>query len=129
MRPRSGRGCHRIERSPPEKYGPIYAEPPGDQSACSPATATLPYHNTVTTERKPYRLITTDDPCRTFGQGDVRYFDTLIAAANAFFKAAEPYRTIIHDNGHLARELNRAEWQLVENVAAKLGYEVEGVEG
>ena len=34
----------------------------------------------------PYRLITTDDPTRTLGQGEVRYFRTLVQAANAFVK-------------------------------------------
>jgi hypothetical protein len=34
-------------------------------------------------EPSPYRLITTDDPTRTLGQGEVRHFRTLVQAANA----------------------------------------------
>jgi hypothetical protein len=41
-------------------------------------------------EPSPYRLITTDDPTRTLGQGAVRYFRTLVQAANAFVNGLEP---------------------------------------
>jgi hypothetical protein len=41
---------------------------------------------------RPYRLIATDDPCRTFGQGKMRHFATMLDAANEFVKAPEPYR-------------------------------------
>ena len=75
----------------------------------------------------PYRLITTDDPCKTLGQGEVRYFASMLDAANAFVKAAEPYKTIVYDDGCRARELTRDESRLLENVAAKLGYDVEEV--
>jgi hypothetical protein len=34
----------------------------------------------------PYRLITTDDPAKTLGQGEVRYFASMLEAANAFVK-------------------------------------------
>jgi len=73
---------------------------------------------------RPYRLIVTDDPCKTLGQGEVRYFATMIEAANAFVKAEEPYRTVLYDDGCQARHLNGDENRLLENVAAKLGYEV-----
>jgi len=74
-----------------------------------------------------YRLITTDDPCRTFGEGDMRYFATMLDAANAFVKADEPYKVIVYDDGCTARELNGDEQRLLENVCAKLGYEIEDV--
>lgn len=84
----------------------------------------------LTTARhpSPYRLIATDDPCKTLAQGEVRYFASMIDAANAFVKAAEPYKTVIYDDGCTARELNRDEQRLLENVCAKLGYDVEAVE-
>ncbi len=72
-----------------------------------------------------YRLITTDDPCRTLGEGEKRDFATMIEAANAFVKVAAPFKTIIYDDGHQARELNRNEQRLLENVCAKLGYDLE----
>ena len=72
----------------------------------------------------PYRLIVTDDPCKTLGQGEVRYFGSMLDAANAFAKATEPYKTVISDDGCEARELNRNEQRLLENVCAKLGYHV-----
>jgi len=78
---------------------------------------------------RPYRLITTDDPCKTLAQGDTRYFATLIEAANEFAKSPEPYKTIVYDDGCTARELNRAESLLLENVCGKLGYQVEEVAG
>ena len=76
----------------------------------------------------PYRLIVTDDPCKTLAHGEVRYFASMIDAANAFVKAAEPYKTVIYDDGCTARELNGDEQRLLENVCAKLGYDVEAVE-
>jgi hypothetical protein len=76
---------------------------------------------------RPYRLITTDDPCRTLAQGEVRYFASMIDAANAFVKATEPFKTVIYDDGCEARELNRDEQRLLENVCAKLGYDVEAI--
>jgi hypothetical protein len=77
---------------------------------------------------RPYRLITTDDPTRTLGQGEVRYFRTLVQAANAFVNATEPFKTVVYDDGCTARELNRDEQRLLENVCAKLGYDVESIE-
>jgi hypothetical protein len=55
----------------------------------------------------PYRLITTDDPCKTLAQGELRYFARIIDAANAFAKADEPWKTVNYDDGREARELNR----------------------
>ena len=72
----------------------------------------------------PYRLIVTDDPCKTLAQGEVRYFGSMLDAANAFAKATEPYKTVIYDDGCTARELNRNEQRLLENVCTKLGYDV-----
>jgi hypothetical protein len=73
-------------------------------------------------------LITTDDPCRTLAQGDVRYFAAMIDAANAFVKATEPYKTVIYDDGCTARELNRDEQWMLESVCRILGYDVGEVE-
>jgi hypothetical protein len=81
----------------------------------------------------PYRLISTDDPARTLGEavdaGDVRYFETLLAAANAFAKSEAPFKTVLFDDGHLARDLTRDEERFLEHVCSKLGLEVEEVEG
>ena len=74
---------------------------------------------------RPYRLITTDDPCKTLGQGDVRYFARIIDAANAFAKAEEPFKTVIYDDGCEARDLNRNEQWMLESVCGLLGYDVE----
>ena len=59
----------------------------------------------TTTANPPYRLITTDDPTRTLGQGEVRYFRTLVQAANAFVNAPAPFRQIVYDDGCTARVL------------------------
>jgi hypothetical protein len=50
---------------------------------------------------RPYRLIVTDDPCRTLAQGEARYFASMIDAANAFAKATEPYKTVIYEESPL----------------------------
>jgi hypothetical protein len=78
--------------------------------------------------RTPYRLIVTDDPCKTLGQGEMRYFASMLDAANAFVKATEPFKTVVYDDGCTARELNRDEQRLLENVCLKLGYDVETAE-
>jgi hypothetical protein len=76
---------------------------------------------------RPYRLIVSDDPCKTLEQGEVRYFVRIIDAANAFAKADEPFKTVIYDDGCTARELNRNEQWMLESVCRILGYEeVEG---
>jgi hypothetical protein len=62
---------------------------------------------------RPYRLIVTDDPCKTLGQGEVRYFGSMIEAANAFMKCEQPYKTILYDDGCRARELTRDESRLL----------------
>jgi hypothetical protein len=80
-----------------------------------------------TGEPCPYRLITTDDPSRTLGQGDVRYFRTLVQAANAFVKAEAPFRQIVYDDGCTARELDENEQRFLETVCGMLGYDVEEV--
>ena len=79
--------------------------------------------------RRPsrYRLIVSDDGCKTLAQGEVRHFASMIEAANAFVKSTEPFKTVIFDDGCVARELNRDEQRLLENVCAKLGYDVEEV--
>jgi len=76
---------------------------------------------------RPYRLIVSDDPCKTLGQGEVRYFARIIDAANAFAKASEPFKTVIYDDGCTARELNRDEQWMLESVCRFLGYDVEEI--
>ncbi len=82
---------------------------------------------------RPYRLISTDDPGRTLGEavqaGDVTYHPSMLAAANAFAKSEAPFKTVLYDDGHLARELTGDEERLLENVCAKLGLEVGEVGG
>ena len=77
---------------------------------------------------RPYRLLTTDDPERTFGEaleaGDVTYHQTMLDAANAFVKATEPFKIVIFDDGCEARELNADEQRLLENVCEMLGHEL-----
>jgi hypothetical protein len=73
---------------------------------------------------KPYRLITTHDPTQTWAEGEMRYYETLLEAANAFVKTPDPYKIINWDDGHQARDLTPREDQLVRNVAQKLGYEI-----
>jgi hypothetical protein len=76
---------------------------------------------------RPYRLITTDDPCKTLAQGEVRHYARIIDAATAFAKAEEPFKTVIYDDGCTARELNRNEQWMLESVCRILGYDVEEV--
>ena len=80
-------------------------------------------------EPSPYRLIVTDDPCKTLGQSEVRYFGSMLDAANAFVKAAEPFKTVVYDDGCQVRHLNGDELRLLENVCNKLGHDLEAVEG
>jgi hypothetical protein len=75
----------------------------------------------------PYRLIVSDDQCKTLAQGEVRHFESMIYAANAFVKAAEPFKTVIYDDGCEARHLNGDEQRLLENVCNMLGLDVEEV--
>ncbi len=81
----------------------------------------------------PYRLISTEDPARTLGEavdaGNVRYFRTILDAANAFAKSEAPFKTVVYDDGHQARDLTADEERLVENVCLKLGLEVGEVQG
>jgi hypothetical protein len=81
----------------------------------------------------PYRLLTTDDPGRTLGQaldaGDVTYHPTILDAANAFAKSEAPFKTVVYDDGHHARDLTADEERLVENVCTKLGLEVGEMRG
>jgi hypothetical protein len=86
-------------------------------------------HTHRVSAHRPYRLIVSDDPCKTLGQGEVRYFARIIDAANAFAKAPEPYKQIIFDDGRVASELNRNEQWMLETVCRFLGYDVEEVEG
>jgi hypothetical protein len=95
--------------------GPIYAEPPADESLrWRPAG-----------DPRPWRLITTDDPDKTLGEGEMFRFATLIEAANAFAKAdGSAGKTIIYDDGLEARALDAREAQFVRDVCALLGFDV-----
>jgi hypothetical protein len=73
---------------------------------------------------RPYKLIVTDDPTTTLGDGKIRHYPTMLAAANAFVKAPDPYQQVIYDDGSEARELNDRELQLLEDVCDLLGYEL-----
>jgi hypothetical protein len=84
-----------------------------------------PHGDDLDRRPSPYRLITSDDPCKTLAQGEVRYFATMLDAANAFVKAAEPFKTVIYDDSCTARHLNGDERRLLENFCATLGYDVE----
>ena len=73
---------------------------------------------------RPYKLITTDNPNQTLGEGTISHYATMLKAANAFVNADAPYRQVIYDDGRTARQLNRREQQLLEDVCDMLGYEV-----
>lgn len=79
---------------------------------------------------KPYKLLVTDDPEQTLGEGRMRHYSTMLEAANAFVKAAKdwPYRQIVYDDGCEVRELSEREHRLLEHVCSMLGYELEEVE-
>ena len=72
---------------------------------------------------RAYRLITSDDPCKTLAQGEVRSFARIIDAANAFAQATEPFKQIVFDDGSHARELNRDETWMLESVCRFHGYD------
>jgi hypothetical protein len=79
------------------------------------------------TLRRPYKLITTDDPSLTFGEGRKRHYASMIEAANAFVHAQEPCKAIVYDDGCLVRDLDEDEEWLLEQVCHKLGYDLEDV--
>jgi hypothetical protein len=79
--------------------------------------------------RRPYKLIVTDDPNRTLGECETRHHPTMLDAANAFAKHPAPYKQVIYDDGHLVRELNQREQQLLEDVCGMLGLDVEETTG
>jgi hypothetical protein len=79
--------------------------------------------------RRPYKLITTTDPKRTLGEGERRHYPTMLAAANAFAKDQAPYKQVIFDDGHVARELNQRERQQLADVCDMLGLDVEETNG
>jgi hypothetical protein len=80
--------------------------------------------HTVFAERR-YRLITTDDPCRTLGHGEVRHFGRLTDACVAFVKSPSPYKQLVFDDGCEARFLNRDEQWVLESICGFHGYDVE----
>jgi hypothetical protein len=73
---------------------------------------------------KPWKLISTHDPDSTLGEGHVRHHETLMQACNALAHDEAPYKTIIYDDGHIARDLTDGEEQLLEHVCTILGYDV-----
>jgi hypothetical protein len=72
---------------------------------------------------KPYKLIETDDPTRTLGEGTMTHHATMLAAANAFAKSTAPCKTVVFDDGHMVRELNVHE-ERMHDVCELLGLEV-----
>lgn len=77
---------------------------------------------------KPWKLITTDDPSRTLGEGTILHYPTLEAAADAFVKVGETlFATVIYDDGCVARELTDDEQRLLEHLADMLELDVEDV--
>jgi hypothetical protein len=71
--------------------------------------------------RRPWKVITTDDPNQTLGEGRIRHYSSLIAAANALAKCSTPYGQIIRDDGHEVRELTDREQEFVATVCGMLG--------
>jgi hypothetical protein len=83
---------------------------------------------TVKDKTTPWRVIATDNPDDTLGEGGQTRHPTLLEAANAFVRHPSTYKTVIFDDGDESRELTAQEETLVHNLAAKLGYDVEGRE-
>jgi hypothetical protein len=75
--------------------------------------------------RKCWKLCETDDIDKTLGEGRIRHYASLIAAANSMAKSKYPYAQIIFDNGHVARELTDREQEFVEHVVGMLGIDLE----
>jgi hypothetical protein len=73
----------------------------------------------------PFRVIVSDSPCRTLAEGQVRHYPTMLQAAKAFAKAAEPFKQIVFDDGHEARWLTRSEQWMLESVCGFHGLDVE----
>jgi hypothetical protein len=79
--------------------------------------------------RKPYKLITTHDPEQTLGEGHMRHYATVLEAANAMINDTAPYKQIIYDDGHIARDLDHRERHMLYDVCDMLGYDVEEIAG
>jgi hypothetical protein len=79
--------------------------------------------------RKPYKLITTNHPDKTLGEGHIRHYATMLQAANALVKDTAPYQQIVYDDGDTARELNDGERRMLFDVCDILGYDIEDVAG
>jgi hypothetical protein len=77
------------------------------------------------TSLRPYKLIVTDNPDQTLGEGRIRGYRTMLQAANAFVNDPAPYKQIIYDDGQDARELTPPENRLLQLVSGMLGYDVE----
>lgn len=74
--------------------------------------------------KKPYRLIVTDDASQTLGEGRMRHFRTMLEAANAFAKSDAPFKAVIFDDGHHARELTEREERMLNRVCDLLGLDI-----
>ncbi len=79
-------------------------------------------------DSRPYKLVVTSDPNLTLGEGRIRHYPSLLAAANAFVKDPSAYKQIVYDDGHCARELDEREEALLERVCWMLGYELDEIE-
>jgi hypothetical protein len=75
--------------------------------------------------RKPWKLIETDNPDQTLGQGRIRHYVSLIAATNALAKSTAPYVQVILDDGCEARELDDREQEFLEHALGMLGYDID----
>lgn len=74
---------------------------------------------------KPWKLITSDDPNLTLGEGRMRHYKTLIEAANALAKTPEPHCQIVYDNGYdEQRFLTAREQRFLDAVCDRLGVEL-----
>jgi hypothetical protein len=78
-------------------------------------------------EERPYTLIVSDDPTKTYGEGQMSDWPTLDEAARAFLRSPAPYKAIVFDDDHEARELNAAEQAGVRCVCAVAGYSIEEI--
>ena len=76
----------------------------------------------------PWVVISTHNPDDELREGDSRRYATLLGAANAFAHCPKPYKTILRDDGRVARELDGREERMLEAVCSKLGLDIEEVE-
>ena len=68
------------------KNDATYAELPSDEKGEASHRGTL-----------PCKVIVTDNPELTLGEGRMRHYRTLVAAASAFAKHPAPYKQVIYE--------------------------------